>query len=422
MSRVAVIGGGLTALSCALSLAEQGIECELFEASPQLGGRTRSFHDPTADAWVDNGPHLLIGAYAHARAFFARHGIADLAWQPHLKLPLWDESRGHFCLSPGRGLPLPASLAWAAARMPGHGIGTMLAMMRLGMAMRRPLPESLATADWLQALRIPAPLRRDLLEPLCLGAMNEALASAPAASFARVLREGFADHDAARLGWFTRPFTQGLIAPLEHALAHHGVHIHRHSRVIALEAHQRNPGITIRSGETMRFDRIVLTVPGHERNRLLGIHGQASETGSISNVHLWFDEDLHLPQPLVGGIGTLGQWFFDIDQQMPGERGRYRHFCAVISDSSPASLAQCGERLTHELSRMLGRHALRPCHTRVVHERRATVLVRTSPAVSLPPSILDAGEHPRPGELPATIEAAVARGLQAADTILSTTT
>ena len=83
---MAVIGGGLTALSCALCLAEHGIECELFEASPQLGGRTRSFHDPTVDAWVDNGPHLLIGAYAHARSFFARHGVADHGHQHEITL------------------------------------------------------------------------------------------------------------------------------------------------------------------------------------------------------------------------------------------------------------------------------------------------------------------------------------------------
>ena len=368
----------------------------------------------------ERSPHPGL-IYDNVPTFFARHGVTDLAWQPHLTLPLWDESRGHFCLNPGRGLPLPASLAWAAARMPGHGIGTMMAMMRLGMAVRRPLQENLSTADWLQALHIPAPLQRDLLEPLCRGAMNEAIASAPATSFARVLREGFADHDAARLGWFTRPFAQGLIAPLERSLAHHGVHIHRHSRVIALEAHPRTPGITLRSGEALRFDRIVLAVPGHERNRLLAIHGQAMETRSITNVHLWFDEDLRLPQPLVGGIGTLGQWFFDIGQQMPGERGRHRHFCAVISNSSPALLAHCGEQLAGELSHMLGRHTLRPAHMRVVHERRATVLVRPSAAVTLPTSILDAGEHPYPGELPATIESAIARGLQAADTILSAT-
>jgi squalene-associated FAD-dependent desaturase len=420
MTRVAVIGGGLTALSCALSLAEHGITCELFEAAPQLGGRTRSFHDPAIDAWVDNGPHLLIGAYTHARAFFARHGVTDLAWQPQLKLPLWDERRGHFCLSPRRGLPLPVSLAWAAARMPGHGIGTMLAIRRLGLAMRRPLPADLSTADWLQALRIPAPLQRDLLAPLCLGAMNEAIASAPAASFARVLREGFANHETARLGWFTRPFAQALVAPLERSLGQHGVQVHRHSRVVSLAAHHRSPGITLRSGPVMHFDRIVLALPGHERNRLLGIPGQAVETRPIANVHLWFDEELRLPQPLVGGIGTLGQWFFDIAQQMPGER--HRHFCAVISDAATTSPIQQGERLIAELSRMLGRHRLRPRHMRVVHERRATVLVRPSPALALPPFVLDAGEHPQPGELPATIEAAVIRGLQAAEAILSTAT
>lgn len=418
MPRVAVIGGGLAALSCALTLAEHGVECEIFEAAPHLGGRTRSFHEPAVDAWVDNGPHLLIGAYRHARAFFARHGVIDLAWQAHLNLPLWDEARGHFNLNPGRGLPLPASLAWAVARLPGHGIRSMLATLRLGLAMRRPVPDNLPTADWLQALRIPGRLQRDLLEPLCLGAMNEPSASAPAISFARVLREGFADHDAARLGWFTRPFAQGLIAPLERSLELHGVQVHRHSRVVALELHAPKPGIRLRSGRTAHFDRIVLAVPGHERHRLLGIRDASVETRAITNVHLWFDEELHLPHPLVGGIGTRGQWFFDTGLQMPEEQTRHRHFCIVISDA-PAGPVD-SEPLIRELSHMLGRTSLQPCHMRIVHERRATTLVRPSTPLPLPPGLLDAGEHPRPGQLPATIESAVIRGMQTADTILKT--
>ena len=94
-----------------------------------------------------------------------------------------------------------------------------------------------------------------------------------------------------------------------------------------------------------------------------------------------------------------------------------RHFCAVISDAPPQA---DGKRLSLELAHLLGRRSLLPCHMRIVHERRATVLVRPSVAAALPPSVLDAGEQPRPGQLPATIETAVMRGRQAADALLST--
>ena len=421
MEPVAVIGGGLAGLSCALELAEHGIEAELFEASPRLGGRTSSFHDQTVDEWVDNGPHLLIGAYHHARDFFARHGITELAWQAHLHLPLWDARRGHFSLDTRRWLPLPLSLAWAASRMPGHGLGDLPAMLRLGRETYAEMAEGLTVDAWLSALNMPPPLTRDLLHPLCLGAMNEPPDSAPAASFARVLHEAFTDHDAARLGWFTRPFAQSLVAPLAQALDHHGVPMHLSCRITGLRWQAGQPEISLRSGETRRFGRVVLAMPTHARNHLLGIEDARADTRPITNIHLWFDEDIRLPHPLVGGIGTLGHWFFDIGRQMPGSaQGRYRHFCAVVSAASPDSLQPWTERLCGELSAMLGRQAaIRPCHVRLVHERRATTLVRATASPALPASVLDAGEHPQPGDLPATIETAVMRGRDAADRILS---
>lgn len=419
MERVAVIGGGLTGISCALHLAEHGIETELFESSPHLGGRTCSFHDPVTDTWVDNGPHLLIGAYRHARAFFARHGVTDLAWQPHLMLPLWDAGRGHFRLNTSRWLPLALSLAWASGRLPDHGYGDLSAMLRLGRAAHVDLADGLGVGAWLQALDIPQALQRDLLDPLCLGAMNESPDSAPAASFAHVLREAFASHDSARLGWFTRPFAQALVGPLEQALRRHGVGLHLSCRITGLRGSQEHPEITLRSGEALRFRHVVLAMPAYARNRLLGLP-QAVATRPITNVHMWFDENIRLPYPFVGGIGTLGHWFFDIRQQMPDEtRGRYRHFCAVVSADSPSG-QDWTDRLCEEMSGILGRrNALRPYHVRIVHERRATTLVRAATPPPLPPSVLDAGEHPQPGELPATIETAVMRGLAAANSLIS---
>jgi hydroxysqualene dehydroxylase len=423
MERVAVIGGGLAGLSCALRLSEHGIETELFEAAPHLGGRTSSFHDQVVDEWVDNGPHMLIGAYRHARDFFARHDVTSLAWQPHLCLPLWDAGRGHFALDTQRWLPLSLSLAWAASRLPGHGAETLLSMARLASAWRRPIPEGLTVDAWLQALHIPFPLQRDLLQPLCLGAMNEATDDAPATSFVRVLREAFANHASARLGWFTRPFAQSLIAPLAQSLDRHGVRVHLSSRIVGLQWRDNHPEIIPRSGKSRRFGRVVLAMPAHARNRLLALADATVDTRPITNVHMWFDEDIRLPHPLVGGIGTLGHWFFDIRQQMPGgPAARYRHFCAVVSAGSPESPQTWNERLCGELSRMLGRQApLRPRHVRLVHEQRATTLVRATGArPKLPAAILDAGEQPQSGELPATIETAVLRGESAAAEILGT--
>ena len=59
--RYAVIGAGWAGCSAAVALSKSGHEIHLFEAARTLGGRARqvSVHDLT----LDNGQHILLGAY-----------------------------------------------------------------------------------------------------------------------------------------------------------------------------------------------------------------------------------------------------------------------------------------------------------------------------------------------------------------------
>jgi len=64
-ARVAVIGGGWAGCAAALTLAEAGVDVTLFEASRTLGGRARAVE--LAGRPLDNGQHILLGAYAQTR-------------------------------------------------------------------------------------------------------------------------------------------------------------------------------------------------------------------------------------------------------------------------------------------------------------------------------------------------------------------
>ena len=72
--RVAVVGAGWAGLSAALALAEAGVDIALFESAPMAGGRARtvSLATPLGRFDVDNGQHLIVGAYRAALALVAR--------------------------------------------------------------------------------------------------------------------------------------------------------------------------------------------------------------------------------------------------------------------------------------------------------------------------------------------------------------
>ena len=415
--RIAIIGGGICGLTAALRLAENGFTPDLFEAAPEPGGRTRSFADPVSGEWVDNGPHLINGAYSATLKLLADCDASDhLSWQDSLSLPLWDAKRGHFSFKPDPRLPFPLALALAIRAMPGQSWRAVLAMARLHRVARRDIWQGEDVAQLMHACRAPAALIRDLFEPICLGAMNEGIGSADAASFARVLQESFGSAPSARLGWFNRPIQHALIEPVTRAARRVGARVHHRQRVRSLIADRDTILLDGRA-----FDQVIIAVPAYARNRLLNIPHSCA-TRSIINLHLWYRDHPGLADPFIGGIDTCGQWYFDITRQMNGmndSSNDWRHLCAVISgveqriDTRPLI-----DRISREICRLSACNAS-PCHSRLIIERRATVQVRAQARVSLPEQIIDASEQPQPGELPATIESAVRRGEEAAQLLIN---
>ncbi len=416
---IAIIGGGLCGLTSAIRLAEKGHDVHLYEAAPALGGRTRSFYDTTVNEWVDNGPHLLIGAYKATRKLLESVGAGgNITWQRSLKLSLWDKQRGHFSLAPSPYLPFPLALMATLYRLPGHGIDSLLSLLRLDRSMKnrsRRRVDVATVRGWMEAEKISPALQRDLIELLCLGVMNEPMQSADYKSFASVLREAFANHDHARLGWFNKPLSEAVIKPLEQRFQSLGGSIFTGTAIRSIEQADNTCQLHAGQDSLGPYRNVVIALPAYARNRLMGID-EPVETGSITNVHLWFEADIPLPDSLIGGIGTRGQWYFNISSQTAGDGAQ--HICAVISAAGSAeeagNKAELIQNICEELAMLSGVETVQPVHSKIVTEQRATVLVNAKHQRMNIGMIIDASEAPLPGDFPATIEAAVLRGEEAA--------
>ena len=406
VKRVAVVGGGIAGLTAALRLAEQGYAVDLFEAAPALGGRTKSFYDEEVDEWVDNGPHAMVGAY-HATLKLLRDvgALQHVSWQSSLSLSLWDKQRGLFDLKAVSWLPVNLALIWAVYRLPEHDFSSVKAMLRLAVTMVN-RNETQTVQQWMDEIKAPKRLVEDMLEVLCLGVMNEPLDTANAKTFARVLATSFSSHKHAKMGWFNKPLSQALIAPVADKLRDLGVNMElRH---------------TVRSLDELNHDAVVLALPAFARNRLLNIKEEVP-TQAITNVHLWFEENLNLPNLMQGMLGTYGQWLFDVSKMLHQKTGLH-HVCVIISadetDLSETSQDELIDTVLHEAEVLLGRALPDPKKVRFIREKRATVLVRNQKNLDLPEHVFLACESPAPGELPATIELAVMSGEKAADALI----
>jgi len=94
--KVAIIGGGLSGLSCAKYLSDAGHEPLVLEARDVLGGKVSAWQDEDGD-WIETGLHIFFGAYPNMMNIFAELGIHDrLQWKVHKMIFAMQELPGEF--------------------------------------------------------------------------------------------------------------------------------------------------------------------------------------------------------------------------------------------------------------------------------------------------------------------------------------
>lgn len=186
--RIAVVGGGWGGLAAAVEASELGYQVVLFEMSRHAGGRARSVQIDAVTT-LDNGQHILIGAYTDTLRLMRRVGVNPeraLLRQPlEIRYPDGSGLR----LDRARG---PAWFAFALAVLGANGwtahdrwtlLQTAASWWRNGM--RSPGTRTVAELCAAMSERV----RSDLMDPLCIAALNTPSGAASAEVFLCVLAD-----------------------------------------------------------------------------------------------------------------------------------------------------------------------------------------------------------------------------------------
>jgi hydroxysqualene dehydroxylase len=449
---VAVIGAGWAGLAAALDLARAGAAVTLIESAPMAGGRARTalIDTPLGRFELDNGQHLMMGAYREAIARMT--DVGSIAGIERTRLDL--SMAGEFRLRAAK-LPAPFHLAWALVTARGLTPGERLAMSRMILALRwsgwRADPQQ-TVGSLLDRFRQPASLVQRIWEPLCIGALNTPVATASASAFCIVLRDTLGStRDASDFLLAGEPLGALLPEPVLSQLAAMGARIRlgTTARLIRPEASGWRVSTSLKADAdpaAERFDDILLALPPWSAARLLEGMGEdtapmrAYRPEPIATAWVFWPQAQTLRLPRISMLaenldtGRLGQWLFDRGMLAPqaadgsAARGQRARVAAVVislaSRIDALEAARIESLIADQLSSDLG--LPRPGAVRLVTERRATF--RCEPG--LPrlacghyrdryPGLWLAGDWLWPG-YPATIEAALLSGAEAARSILAT--
>lgn len=441
---VCIIGGGFAGLAAAVFLDNLGLKVTLLEKKPVLGGRAYSFRDRKTETWVDNGQHLLMGAYHETLRLIEHLGVTrHLKKQSRTQVALISEKNRRHVFKLGH-LPPPLNFVSALFRLSSIPIKDRLKTYRLYRELKTFKKNgggnlaNLTVEQWLVKLGQSKKARTNFWDILTLAVLNDRPEVANAEMLAQVLVKAFlgSKQDAALI--LPKIHLSGLLAyPALKYLDLRGQDLRLSTGVKTIHILDNHVcSLSLESGESLKADYYISAVPFKALLRLIP-EGFVAATPYFANLkklqnspilsfNFWFDRNI-MDDEFTGSAGTNIHWFFNKNKIYETNLTLY-HVMGVTSgayawlDKPKEEILEMALTEIHTLFPMAKNAKL--VHSLVNMEREATLSPQINgnewrpPQRSPYPNFYVIGDWTQTG-LPATIESAVLSARLAVDDMLA---
>jgi zeta-carotene desaturase len=295
MKKVLIVGGGFAGLSAAVYLSEKNFDITLLEASPLLGGRAKAVASRVKSEKVDNGQHLLIGAYSETLKFLNKiNALANFERFPRLLLPFLERG-GRYAYLHIRSPFYPLNLFSASMRFNAIALRKRVKMLLPFVALKS-LNETFAenSEEWLKNLKQDNDVLKVFWNVLGVSALNAPLATTDVGVFKRVLSEIFLKGNKAfEFILPAKNLTEAYVLPAVNFIKSRGGKIYTSEKVtkLTVEKNRVKELFTVKNRYN-DFDFLILAIPFSSTVKILEWRKSPEYKESpIVNVHLWLKEN-----------------------------------------------------------------------------------------------------------------------------------
>ena len=399
-------------MAAAVALADARRRVVVFESGAIPGGRARRVDAHGRS--LDNGQHILVGAYTELLELMRRVGVPSNAV---LRVPLelrYDDGVALRAL----WLPAPLGLLGGLLTLRGVPFAERIGAVRFMRALVRQkfrFENDLAVSTLLESHGQAGRIADYLWRPLCISALNTPPDRASAQAFAAVLRDALAGADGASDLLLPRVDLSQLFPE-------------RAAEFVRARGGEVRTGVTVRgiepglkiAGEV--FSQVVLAVAPYHLEPFAPLLGKLPEYTyqPIYTCYLQYPMPVRIPFPMLGLRSGIVQWIFDRNA-LGGRKGLVSCIISAEGEHQKLTHADLAAICHREVSGALGKLP-DPEWSQVIAEKRATI--SCAPGVARPAQetptagLFLAGDYTDP-EYPPVLEAAVRSGLRAANKVLA---
>jgi len=433
--KLAIIGAGWAGLAAAVTATQAGHQVSIFEATHAIGGRARAVKSTLPDGspvTLDNGQHILIGAYTETLRLMRLVGVDPAT--ALLQLPmtlLYPDGRG--VRFPNWPTPLDALAGTAGAR--GWSLRDKWSLLRAATGWQLAGFQCDAHLSVTQLCQSLSPrVMLELIEPLCVSALNTPAQQASARVFLRVMQDAlFGVQGGSRLLLPRLNLSELFPDAAALWLKQRDTPLHLGARVAALEPQGAQWRLHVGPEPGALFDTVIFATSASESARALAHTAQTAPDSIATDIRRW----AHTCQALqFEAIATVYAWGLGAKLAEPmltlrsspsapaqfafdrGQLGGPRGLLAFVVSASKSERATLQAQVLEQAQQQLG---LQLQAVQTIVEKRATfactpALARPHPSVA--PGLFACGDYVA-GPYPATLEGAVRSGMTAVATALA---
>ena len=320
MEEIVIIGGGVSGISSAVILAENGFKPILIESRKYLGGRVRSFINELSGDVIDNGQHLFLGCYNYTFKLFRKLDTFKFLVK---NFPSNIEFRDRYS-----GI---SNLSYPAIFNPQ--IGSMLAILKfknlsikekllifplINYILLNDVNPNETVKNLLDRFKQSSNICYRLWNPIVIATINSSPELASASLFVNVMKEGFLGKGNSSLLYFSNTGLSNLFINSTKIIENSSGKVLYNSSVSKIFFHNSYYRIVFKDNSEIKTKNIISSVSSDVLSRIINddkilkssLNIPEFKYSPIISIYIWFKGHYNLP--LFNALtGTRIEWLFN---------------------------------------------------------------------------------------------------------------